>query len=226
MSGRKIWDGNQWIQIGGSVNDVVPITQVDYDALTIPDASTMYVITDSTGAALSAQSFRVNQRLIQKIMVGSSQLWQPAVFATGGTITDIDVAGVMWRVHTFTATGQFEVLETTLDVEYLVVSAGGGGGKSAVGLNAVTTTGGSGGAGFISAITGSSVTYCGGGGGGSRSDGVTALGGSGVGGRGSGTSGAAQQGTDYTGSGGGGGNSSYGPARGGHGIIVLRYQIG
>ena len=86
----------------------------------------MYVITDSTGAALAAQSFRVNQRLIQKIMVGTNQLWQPVVFATGGTVSDIDVGGFTWRVHKFTSASQFEVIQDNLNIEYLVVAGGGG----------------------------------------------------------------------------------------------------
>lgn len=151
MSERKIWNGSQWVQIGGTVDDVLPITQSNYDALSSKDPSTMYVITDSTGAALAAQSFRVNQRLIQKIMIGSNQLWQPVIFATGGTVTDINVSGVMWRVHVFVSTGQFEVLQSSITTEYLVVAGGGKGGYGASGVNG--WGGGGGGAGGM--LTGS-----------------------------------------------------------------------
>jgi hypothetical protein len=32
MSSRRIWNGSQWVEIGAAgVNDVIPITQADYD---------------------------------------------------------------------------------------------------------------------------------------------------------------------------------------------------
>lgn len=70
----------------------------------------------------------------------------PAAFqpveATGGTVTDIDVDGVTYRVHTFTSTGTFEVTDSGTDatVDYLVVAGGGGGGGAGA-------SGGSGGGG-------------------------------------------------------------------------------
>lgn len=55
------------------------------------------------------------------------------IIATGGTVTEITDGGVDYRVHTFTASGTFEVTSTpanaeTVVVEYLVVAGGGGGG--------------------------------------------------------------------------------------------------
>ena len=117
------------MEIGSpALANVTPITQVGYDLLGSPDPATMYMIIDNTGGNNDAQSFRINQRLVQKIMVGGNQLWQPVVWATGGTVSDIDVSGVMWRVHTFTSSGSFEVLQPSLDIEYLIVAGGGRGG--------------------------------------------------------------------------------------------------
>jgi hypothetical protein len=58
--------------------------------------------------------------------------------ATGGTITEITVAGLLYRVHTFTTVGSssFEVeyvSELSPTVEYLVVAGGGGAGSDAGG---------------------------------------------------------------------------------------------
>jgi hypothetical protein len=49
--------------------------------------------------------------------------------ATGGTVTDTEIAGVPYRVHTFTATGAstFTVTKSG-EVEYLIVAGGGAGG--------------------------------------------------------------------------------------------------
>jgi len=140
----------------------------------------------------------------------------PNVIATGGTVTDITQGGQIFRVHTFTSDGTFEVTRGG-EVEYLVVAGGGPGG------NAFTNTprrGGGGGAGGL--LTGSvavsiganSVTVGDGGtrgpdhdtygtdGGSSSVFGLTAIGGGNGGG--SGTSGRNGR---TGGSGGGGGNN-------------------
>ena len=49
--------------------------------------------------------------------------------ATGGTITYIWDAGKLWRVHTFTADGTFDVTTGGSDVEYFMVAGGGSGGR-------------------------------------------------------------------------------------------------
>ena len=49
------------------------------------------------------------------------------ISATGGTVTDIEQNGRLFRVHTFTSDGTFEVARGG-EVEYLVVAGGGGGG--------------------------------------------------------------------------------------------------
>ena len=50
----------------------------------------------------------------------------PGVVATGGTVTDITEDGVVYRVHTFTSDGTFDVTRGG-EVEYLVVAGGGSG---------------------------------------------------------------------------------------------------
>ena len=100
--------------------------------------------------------------------------------------------------------------------------SGGGGGAGTVGLNAVSSVAGNGGAGIASNISGTVVTYAGGGGGGL----VTGTAGSGgVGGGGAGGTTTATSGGGNTGGGGGGayGASGNGGGAGGSGIVVVRY---
>jgi len=99
-------------------------------------------------------------------------------------------------------------------------AGGGGGGSSAVGSNAVSSTGGNGGNGTASSITGSSVTYAGGGGGGSGTN--TSSGGTGGGGAGGGGGTVGVNGTANTGGGGGGGgNPGTAHGNGGSGVVIL-----
>ena len=70
------------------------------------------------------------------------------VIATGGTVTDITIGGISYRVHTFTATGNHTFTVTNGgEVEYLIV--GGGGGAS--GHN---SSGGGGAGGFRTNVAG------------------------------------------------------------------------
>lgn len=106
--------------------------------------------------------------------------------ATGGNITDFTVGSITYRVHTFTESGTFEVLDSDLEVDYLVVGGGGGGGQSA-GSGAGGGGGGSGGLLYsASQLVSVGVEYT-----------VTVGGGGGIG----------PTGTDTTGS--NGGNSSF-----------------
>ena len=104
---------------------------------------------------------------------------------------------------------------------------GGGGGATEAGVNASPgpETGGRGGAGTTSSITGSSLAYAGGGGAGYRiPTGGTAGGASpcGTGGSGAGN----QSGTTNRGGGGGGGVSGGQPnGNGGSGVVVIRYKF-
>jgi autotransporter-associated beta strand protein len=74
-----------------------------------------------------------------------------ATAATGGTVTDITVSGINYRVHTFTSTGSSNFVVTNGgNVEYLVVAGGGGGGTSAY------SSGGGGAGGYRSSVSGES----------------------------------------------------------------------
>ena len=113
-----------------------------------------------------------------------------------------------------------------------MLGGGGGGGAGHTGFNCVATTsptpavGANGGAGRVSYITGSAVTYAGGGGGAvndNTSSSGPSSGGAGGGGQG-GFTGAPTAGTDGLGGGGGGGDHppSVSGARGGSGVVILR----
>jgi len=138
--------------------------------------------------------------------------------ATGGTIIDVDIGGIPYRIHKFTNTGNSTFTVTKGgEVEYLIVGgggsggsrhAGGGGGGGVVqGFTTVTpqaytiTVGGGGTAVFT---TGQAIYYNGDNGDNSSAFGLTALGGGG-GGRG-GSSG--QRGLDGGSGGGAGENTS------------------
>jgi hypothetical protein len=70
---------------------------------------------------------------------------------SGGAITEINVGGIFYEVHTYTATGSstFTPPSGAANVEYLVVAGGGGGGS----INLATYSGSGGGAGGM--LTGS-----------------------------------------------------------------------
>jgi hypothetical protein len=97
--------------------------------------------------------------------------------------------------------------------------SGGGGGAGTVGLKALGSVAGNGGAGIASAINGTVTTYAGGGGGGLYASGTVGTGGAGGGGNG-GNAGAGSNGAPNKGGGGGGGA---GASTGGSGIVVVSY---
>ena len=116
-----------------------------------------------------------------------------------------------------------------------VLGGGGGGGAGSVGGNAtstlsvvpatlgqaLSTTGGNGGSGFTTSITGVLASYAGGGGGGGTNAGTATAGG---GNGGAGTSTGSDAAANTGGGGGGGGNSSnLAGGNGGSGIVVIRY---
>lgn len=77
--------------------------------------------------------------------------------ATGGTVTDITVDGVDYRVHSFTSTGTstftVNAIGDDATVEYLIVAGGGGGGNGWVSTSNQGRNGGCGGAGGLLAGT-------------------------------------------------------------------------
>ena len=101
-------------------------------------------------------------------------------------------------------------------------SAGGGGAGSVGGSQVNQTTGGNGGSGLSSSITGTPTIRGGGGGGATYGGGTPGTGGSGGGGAGGNPTGAVV-GTPNTGGGGGGGTNGTPGAAGGSGIVVIRY---
>ena len=118
MSSRKIWDGSQWVQIGTSIDDIEIVTS----SASAVDPSKIYIV--ASGATPGdLVTFRVNGKLGSGVWFGGNELWTPSQQATGGTETTIDVAGTPYRVHTFTTSGDFEVLIPSLSVEYLLVGA-------------------------------------------------------------------------------------------------------
>jgi hypothetical protein len=78
---------------------------------------------------------------------GITLQYEIGVVATGGTITDITVGNVNYRVHTFTSTGNF-VVTNGGPVEYFIVGGGGGGGRGGGGNH-----GGGGAGGLLTAST-------------------------------------------------------------------------
>jgi hypothetical protein len=113
--------------------------------------------------------------------------------------------------------------------------AGGGGGATAVGVNGSGSTGGNGGAGGTTSISGSPLAYSGGGGASFYTpSGTPGTGGSSVGGNGANSTTPATAGTTNRGGGGGGGWHNCTPvspgalesgAAGGSGIVIIRYKF-
>lgn len=75
-----------------------------------------------------------------------------SIVATGGVVSDIEVEGITYRVHTFTSSDTFVISAGAGDVDYLIVGGGGSGGRNNVG-------GGGGGGGVVqgSLITGPGI---------------------------------------------------------------------
>ena len=73
---------------------------------------------------------------------------------SGGTVTEINISGTFYEVHSYTATGSttFTPPSGAPNVEYLVVAGGGGGGNSS------DRTGGGGGAGGVLSSSSFGVT--------------------------------------------------------------------
>jgi hypothetical protein len=109
------------------VNGDVTITSTG--ALTIPRGTTAQRPTNPTAGMIRYNS---DEGYIEAYDAYFST-WDPigtkGVLATGGTVTDIFVSGIQYRVHTFTSVGtaSFQVLRGGM-VEYLVVAGGGAGG--------------------------------------------------------------------------------------------------
>ena len=191
---------------------------------------------DTTENSVVAASFKSTSPGVQYASgIFSLQAVYSAFVATGGTITEADG----YRIHTFTASGNFTVLLGSTTVEYLVVAGGGGGGSNHGGggggaggysSGSITATQqtysiviGGGGAATANGTNSSAfgITSTGGGAGGSE-NGNASSGGSGGGGAGgasqrAGASGTSGQGTSGGTGNNGGGGGSYGSGGGGGG---------
>ena len=98
---------------------------------------------------LDLNSFGTSESTTVALWLGVSAF--EAVTATGGVETDVEIGGIVYRIHTFANTGSasFNVTGIGSDntVEYLAVAGGGGGGGSG---DANTRGGGGGAGGFVS----------------------------------------------------------------------------
>lgn len=99
----------------------------------------------------AADIFFGNTR-VSEVLVGTESVWAPFIVATGGTVADLTIDGILHKVHTFDSGGTFEVLRApgNATVEYVVVGGGGGGGANISGNNG----GGGGAGGYRSSVTG------------------------------------------------------------------------
>ena len=80
------------------------------------------------------------------------------IIATGGTVSDVVILGVSFRIHTYDVVGTFSFDVSSLgssngNVDYLVVAGGGGGGSS---ISSSNTGGGGGAGGYRSSVSGES----------------------------------------------------------------------
>ncbi|MDQ5886055.1 MAG: hypothetical protein QG628_452 [Patescibacteria group bacterium] len=143
MSARKIWSNNQWVEIDAlTINGIETIANASE---AIDPAKLYFVAAGASPGGLI--NIRINGKLGSGIWFGGSELWTPPVLAVGGVEADILVAGTPYRVHMFTENLDFEVLATTLEVEYLLVGGGGAGGTGS--YASYRRGGGGGGAGGI-----------------------------------------------------------------------------
>ena len=143
-------------------------------------------------------------------------------FALGGTITEYESGGALYRVHTFLSDSQFNVNGPLTNVDFLIV---GGGGGSAAAEGYSGSTGGGGGGGLVE---GTSQTIASGnynivvGDGGAASTDINAPA----------SNGGNSTALGYTATGGAGGGDYEGGTRnggsgagGGSGIVVVRYRL-
>lgn len=127
---------------------------------TISDTEFLQFPTGTTAQrpAVTAGQMRFNSTIGKlEFYSDSSAAWigtsNSGVVATGGTVYDVDVEGVTYRVHVFTNTGNSTFTVTHGGrIEYLIV-AGGGSGGSGEGNPAGDSPGGGGAGGLITGFT-------------------------------------------------------------------------
>jgi hypothetical protein len=93
------------------------------------------------------QAIPITESLFLLLLLMQGVAWGQAgpvrLQGSGGTITEINVSGTYYEVHTYTGSSTFTPPSGATSVEYLVVAGGGGGG------NSTDRTGGGGGAGGV-----------------------------------------------------------------------------
>ena len=52
---------------------------------------------------------------VDAIYMGSNLVWVPVIRATGGDVAEVNINGIIYKVHTFTSNGEFVVNGVGLD---------------------------------------------------------------------------------------------------------------
>jgi hypothetical protein len=81
------------------------------------------------------------------MLLGLSSAYE-GVEATGGTVTDVTIGGLLYRVHTFNAGTSTFAVQNSGEVDYLCIAGGGGGGGVSN-----QTSGGGGAGGYLTGTT-------------------------------------------------------------------------
>lgn len=130
-------DTEQWMQLGVGVASVYDQNSLSTGYFSLPVGNiAQRPVSPGQGA------IRINSETDYLEIYRNSEwvklLYTGRIQATGGSITNVDG----YRIHTFTTSGTFEVLNTSTagEIDYLIVGGGGAGGGS---------TGGGGGAGGV-----------------------------------------------------------------------------
>jgi len=76
----------------------------------------------------SATALRVGPEMRDVAMSAPATVVEPVV--TGGSVADVEIAGTVYRVHTFTSSDDLDIVVAPPSVDVLVVAGGGGGGGS------------------------------------------------------------------------------------------------
>jgi hypothetical protein len=91
-----------------------------------------------------ADNIQYGAAQVDAAYLGTNLVWVPVIRASGGSVEEVNIGGIIYKIHTFTSNDEFVVNGVGLDptVEYVIVGGGGGGGRSRQ-----TEPGGGGGAG-------------------------------------------------------------------------------
>jgi hypothetical protein len=121
-------------------NNSIRDRDITYGLTTPPNTTTINIAANSTSAEQTISGLDPSTTYIIYAQAEDSIIVQVSVEtafepiqATGGTITDIEIAGIDYRVHSFTSAGTSTFEVTSLggsdgEVEYLIVAGGGPGG--------------------------------------------------------------------------------------------------